>query len=187
MIKLYVILGSTRPNRKSEIVAPWVLNEMKKLPDVEVELVDLRDWPLPFYQEPTSVESDMKYSIPLAHKWSDKIKQGDGFLIVTPEYNHGYTAVLKNALDYLETEWFKKPVAFVSYGGSTGGSRAVEQLRLVAVELKMVPISTGVHLVRFKQELDEQGVPKNPVYGKTLEKLLADLVWYAKILKDARK
>lgn len=187
VIKLYVILGSTRPNRKSEIVAPWVLAEMKKQADINVELINLRDWPLPFFNEATQITDPEQISLPLAKQWSNKIKQADGFLIITPEYNHGYTAVLKNALDYLYTEWHRKPIAFVSYGGSTGGSRAVEQLRLVALELKMVPVSTAVHLVRFKQELDEQGIPKNPVYGKTLEKLLGDLIWYATTLKVARQ
>ncbi|KKW12939.1 MAG: NADPH-dependent FMN reductase [Candidatus Gottesmanbacteria bacterium GW2011_GWB1_49_7] len=124
----------------SEKVAPWVLAEAKKHTEAEFELIDLRDWPLPFYNEPTSVTGLTKYSIPLAEKWSEKIRQGDGFLIVTPEYNHGYSAVLKNALDYLYTEWHRKPVAFVSYGGPVGGSRAVEQLRLVSIELKMVPV-----------------------------------------------
>lgn len=187
MVKLYVILGSTRPNRASEKIAPWVISEMKKLEGVEVELIDLRDWPLPFFNEPTQITNPSEIILLLAKQWSEKILQADGFLIITPEYNHGYTAVLKNAFDYLYTEWHRKPIAFVSYGGSTGGSRAVEQLRLVSIELKMVPISTAVHLVRFKKELDEQGIPTNPVYGKTLEKLLDDLIWYATILKAARK
>lgn len=171
----------------SEKVAPWVLAQAKKHTEAQFELIDLRDWPLPFYQEVASVTDLTEYSIPLAKQWSEKIRQGDGFIIVTPEYNHGYTAVLKNALDYLYTEWHRKPVAFVSYGGSVGGSRAVEQLRLVAIELKMVPVSTAVNIVRVSKALDEQGIPTEPVYGKLLDKLLGDLLWYAETLKPARE
>jgi len=187
MVKIYIILGSTRPNRMSEKVAPWVLAQAKKHTEAQFELIDLRDWPLPFYQEVAGVTDLTEYSVPLAQKWSEKIREGDGFLFITPEYNHGYTAVLKNALDYLYTEWHRKPVAFVSYGGSVGGSRAVEQLRLVAIELKMVPISTAVNIVRVSKALDEHGIPTEPVYGKLLEKLLGDLLWYAETLKPARE
>lgn len=187
MVKIYIILGSTRPNRMSEKLAPWVLEVAKKHTEAEFELIDLRDWPLPFYQEVASVDDLTEYSVPLAKKWSEKIKEGDGFVIVTPEYNHGYTAVLKNALDYLYFEWHRKPVGFVSYGGPVGGSRAVEQLRLVSLELKMVPVSTGVHIARVESALDQNNVPTDPRYGKTLEKLLKDLIWYAKTLKPARE
>jgi len=136
MIKVKVILGSTREGRFGEQPANWIVEEAKRLNDVEVELLDLRSYPMPFYDEPKS-PSTTKGIFPneVIANWAKKIDEGDAFIIVTPEYNHGYPAVLKNALDYIYYEWNKKPVGFVSYGG-VGGARVVEQLREVTIELQ---------------------------------------------------
>jgi NAD(P)H-dependent FMN reductase len=112
---IYIILGSTREGRKGEKVAKWVHSVAASRSDLDIELVDLRDWSLPFVHNADTPASG-KYNVE-TQKWADKIAQADGFLIVTPEYNHGYPAVLKNALDHLYAEWNGKPVAFVSYGG----------------------------------------------------------------------
>lgn len=146
MLKIQVIIGSTRENRFSEKPANYIFSELKKQKDVEPELIDLKDWPLPFFDEPISPSmSKGKYNNPLGRKWADKVAEADGYIIIAPEYNHGYPAVLKNALDWVFNEWHKKPIGFVSYG-SVGGARSVEQLKQVAIELKLVPIRQAIHL-----------------------------------------
>ena len=147
MKKLHVkvILGSTRQGRYGDKPASWIFGELGKLESITAELLDLRDYPLPFYDEPVSpMRLNGNYSTPQIKKWSEKIKEADAFIIIAPEYNHGYTAVLKNALDHLYPEWNFKPVGFISYG-SVGGARVIEQLRQVAVELQMLPIKNAIH------------------------------------------
>lgn len=144
-LSLQILLGSTRPNRFGDKAAQWILDIAKKNERFDVQLVDLRDWPLPMYEEKVSLayanaEGD------LAKKWASMVAKADAYIIVTPEYNHGYPAVLKNALDYAYPEWNDKPVGFVSYG-SVGGARSVEQLRQVAVELHMASVRQAVHIV----------------------------------------
>ncbi|PIR57717.1 MAG: nadph-dependent fmn reductase, partial [Parcubacteria group bacterium CG10_big_fil_rev_8_21_14_0_10_38_31] len=145
-LKIKVIVGSTRQSRFSEKPAGWVLEELKKREGIEAELLDLRDFPMPFFDE--AVSPAMKqgpYQNEVVKKWTGKIAEADGFIIVTPEYNHGYPAVLKNALDYVYAEWNRKAVGFVSYG-SVSGARSVEQLRQVSIELQMAPIRSAIHL-----------------------------------------
>ncbi|HTX19838.1 MAG TPA: NAD(P)H-dependent oxidoreductase, partial [Bacteroidota bacterium] len=109
-------------------------------------MIDLRDWQLPMYDEPISPVSNKGiYTNPIGRKWADKIGEADGYIIVTPEYNHGYPAVLKNAIDWVFQEWRRKPVGFVSYG-NLGGARVIEQLRQVVIELQMLPIRNAVHI-----------------------------------------
>src|SRR6266498_3809460 len=145
-LTIKVIVGSSRANRFSEKVAQWIHGEAKKRADLDVELLDLRDYQLPFFEEamPPGLARD-GYTNPAVVRWRDKVKEADGFIICTPEYNHGYPAVLKNALDYVYFAWSRKAVAFVSWGGS-GGTRCVEQLRLVAIELDMAPTRFAVHI-----------------------------------------
>src|SRR5579872_3399556 len=132
MLKIQVIIGSTRQGRFSEKPAQWIFEEAKKKTGLEVELLDLRDYPMPFFNEPMSPSRvEGKYPNEAVQKWAKKIAEADGYIIVSPEYNHGYPAVLKNAMDSIYKEWNNKSVGFVSYG-SVGGGRAVEQLRLVA-------------------------------------------------------
>jgi NAD(P)H-dependent FMN reductase len=149
MIRIGIILGSTRPNRKGEQVAKWVYEIASGRDDAEFELVDLRDYPLPHLDEPLS-PSQGQYQNEHTKQWADKIASFDGFVFVTPEYNHGTSGVLKNAIDYLYAEWNNKAVGFVSYG-AVGGARAAEQLRLVAGELKMADVRQQVTLSMFTE------------------------------------
>jgi NAD(P)H-dependent FMN reductase len=184
-LKIKVIVGSTRANRFSERTSQWMLDLAKKRTDLDVELLDLRDYPLPFFEEalPPGLAKD-GYTNPAVVKWRDKIKDADGFIIVTPEYNHGYPAVLKNALDYTYFAWARKAVAFVSWG-SAGGARGVEQLRLVAVELDMVPIRFAVHIPNpwFIQDMSGIDTDVNRQAGQAL---LDNLTWWTGALKAAR-
>jgi len=144
MTRIGIILGSTRPNRNGEQVAKWVLDIALRRDDAEFELVDLRDYPLPHFDEPVPPSMGY-YQNEHTKQWAAKIASFDGFVIVTPEYNHGPSGVLKNAIDFLYAEWNNKAVGFVSWG-SAGGARAVEQLRLAAGELQMADVRQQVML-----------------------------------------
>jgi NAD(P)H-dependent FMN reductase len=144
MTGIGIILGSTRPNRNGEQVAKWVLDVASRRGDAEFELIDLRDYPLPHLDEPMP-PSLGQYQNEHTKQWAEKIASFDGFVIVTPEYNHSTSGVLKNAIDYLYAEWNNKAVGFVSYG-SAGGARAVEHLRLIAGELQMADVRQQVAL-----------------------------------------
>jgi NAD(P)H-dependent FMN reductase len=184
-LKIKIILGSTRANRFSEKPAAWIQELAKARDDLDVELLDLRDYPLPFFEEPLPPGfAKDNYSNPAIIRWREKIRDADGFIICTPEYNHGYPAVLKNALDTVYHVWSRKAVAFVSWGGA-GGVRGVEQLRLVAVELDMVPTRFAVHisnpwLVKNIKEIDTE---QN---RQSAAALLDNLVWWTGALKKAR-
>ena len=184
-LNIKVIVGSTRANRFSEKPAQWILGLAKARPDLNVELLDLRDYPLPFFEEalPPGLAKD-EYSHPVVVKWRDKIREADGFIICSPEYNHGYPAVLKNALDYVYLAWSRKAVAFVSWGGA-GGARGVEQLRLVAVELDMAPLRTAIHIQNpwFIKDVSEIDTDANQQAAKSL---LDQLTWWTAALKQAR-
>src|SRR6202789_4596080 len=144
MIRIGIILGSTRPNRNGEQVARWVYDNASLRSDAEFELVDLRDSPLPHLDEPLP-PSLGQYQNDHTKEWAAKIASFDGFVIGTPEYNHSTSGVLKNAIDYLYGEWNNKAVGFVSYGAA-GGTRAAEHLRLIAAELQMADVRQQVAL-----------------------------------------
>ena len=186
--KIGVIVGSTRATRFADKPAEWIASIAKARGDFDVEIVDLRDYPMPFFDEAaSSFWAPSKNEV--AQRWQKKVAEFDGFIVIAAEYNRGPTAVLKNALDYAYTEWNRKPVTFVGYGG-VGGARAIEQLRLHAVELQMAPSRFAVHIVwgDFIQILQQ---------GKKLEEFehlnqaaataLDDLAWWAKVLKKARE
>jgi NAD(P)H-dependent FMN reductase len=184
-LKIKVIVGSSRPNRFSEKAAEWIFSLAKQRPDLDVELLDLREYPLPFFEEafPPGLAKD-NYQHPVVVKWRQKITEADGFIMCTPEYNHGYPAVLKNAIDYVYGPWGRKAVAFVSWGG-VGGARGVEQLRLVAVEVDMVPIRWAVHIPNpwFIKDVSEIDTDPNK---HSAAALLDHLTWWAGALKAAR-
>jgi NAD(P)H-dependent FMN reductase len=186
-LRIKVIVSSTRPNRFSEKPAHLIFEEAAKRSALDVELVDLRDYPLPFFSEPMppGLQGKDGYPDPLVTKWREKVKEGDGFIICTPEYNHGYPAVLKNALDYVYYDWSRKAVAFVSWGG-TGGTRCVEQLRLVTIELDMVPIRFAVHIANpwFIKDASELRTDANL---QSAGALLDHLTWWTGALKRARE
>ena len=144
-VNIKIIIGSTRQVRFSEKPAKWIQDEISKTDEVKSEVLDLKDYPMPFFNEAMGpAMSPEPYADENVQKWTAKIAEADGFIIISPEYNHGYTAVLKNALDYVYKEWNRKPVGFVSYGGLSG-ARSVEQLRQVVVELQMAPIRSAIH------------------------------------------
>jgi len=191
MIKIKVIIGSTRTARFSEKPARWIFDEAKKIPGTEVEMLDLRDYPMPFFEEPASPSyAKEPYANPVVVQWTKKIADGDAFIVVTPEYNHGPSAVLKNAFDYVGAAWNQKPVAFVSYG-SVGGARAIEQLRLVAIELQMAPVRTAVHIPwPVYMAVAGEAVPVKPELfdpvAQAKDSLLEQLMWWATALKPER-
>ena len=147
MIKIAIILGSTRPGRNGEAVAKWVHQVAKKRSDAEFELVDVKDFDLPLLDEPLSPILG-QYSKPHTRVWAAKIDSFDAYVFVTPEYNHGIPGALKNAIDFLFAEWNNKAAGFVSYGG-VSGARAVEQLRLVLAEVRMATVRNQVLLSLF--------------------------------------
>jgi NAD(P)H-dependent FMN reductase len=187
-LQLGVILASVREGRRGEAFANWILALVSARPDVKAELLDLKEWALPAYalRLPPVVAEKSYADGSLSKRWAEKVASLDGFVVVTPEYNHGYPGQLKDALDDVYAPWNHKPVAFVSYGGGAAGARSVEQLRLVAVELRMAPIRDEVNVRLVGFEADERGWPKDPWYAKKAAGMLEDLVWWARVLKDGR-
>jgi NAD(P)H-dependent FMN reductase len=183
--KLLVILGSTRQGRFGDTVANWIAGEARKRSEFNTELVDLRDHEFPYFSSPTPPSRMAQAERP--QPWSRMIDEADAFVIVTPEYNHGYTAVLKSALDAVYEEWGRKPMAVVCYGGLAGGARAAEQLRLVAVELQMVPTRWGIVMPLARMLFDEGGQLKDPTrYEQPVDAMFDDLAWWAQALREAR-
>ncbi|MDO8514200.1 MAG: NAD(P)H-dependent oxidoreductase [bacterium] len=190
-LKLKVILGSTRPGRFSEKASAWIMELLKNHTEFDTEVLDLRDYPMPYYEEagsPSQIKLGADHGKDVVNAWARKIEEADVYLIITPEYNHGYSAVLKNAMDYIYAPWNNKAVAFLSYG-SVGGGRSVEQLREVAVELQMAPIRQAVHIQAPWMLRDEKGELKAGVldsYKDSAEGMLKQLAWWAQILKVGR-
>ncbi len=186
-MKILVIIGSTRQGRLGDKIGQWVLDQVKDLGKADFELVDLRDYPLPFFDEPISPSMiQTPYTHPVVKKWTAKVAEADGYIMVTPEYNHGYSAVLKNALDYVYKQWNNKTVGFVGYG-SVGGARAVEQLRQVAAELQMVSVRNTVVISKHWEKIDEEGHFQGEEYRESLKHLVDQLLWWTQAFKKARK
>ncbi|HSX35613.1 MAG TPA: NAD(P)H-dependent oxidoreductase [Patescibacteria group bacterium] len=152
--KVIIIVGSTRPGRIGRAVADWFYAQTMSQADLEFELVDLADWNLPFLDEPVPPKASM-YQHDHTKRWSAKIASAAGYILVTPEYNHGYPAALKNALDFLYHEWANKPVGFVSYGWG-GGQMAVAQLTQVVTELRMRPLAKHTTIFIQPDMFDER-------------------------------
>lgn len=184
-LNIAIIIGSTRPKRNGKAVGKWVYTMAQKRDKATYELIDLKEIDLPFLDEPKSpMQGD--YAHDHTRKWSERIAPFDGYILVTPEYNHGTSAALKNALDFLYKEWNKKPVGFVSYG-SDSGTRAVEQLRQVVVELQMAPIRTQVSLSLYDDFKDFSEFEPRVVFVKKIPTLFDDLEEWAAALKPMRK
>lgn len=186
--RIGIVIGSTRPSRFGEKPAAWIYDLAKKRTNLDFELVDLRDYKLPLFNEPISPAwGPLKNEEAL--RWQAKLASLDGFILVTPEYNHGTSAVLKNALDYAYKEFIRKPVAYVGYG-AVGAARAVEQLRLVTAELQMVSARHAVHigggdfLGLFQQGKSFDDFPH---LAKSAEPMFDELAWWATLLKSARE
>src|ERR1700720_3702716 len=146
MTTISVIVGSTRQSRFSEKPAQWIFQHLKKR-DVDARLLDLRDFPMPFFDQavPPAMPGRAAYENEVVNKWAAAIDASDGFIVVAPEYNYGPPAVLKNAIDWTYPEWNRKAIAFVSFG-AVGGARSVQQLRETAIALQLAPISASVHI-----------------------------------------
>lgn len=189
LMQIGIVLGSIRENRKGESVTKWAMSQLVKNSDVKSELLDLKDYQLPVFAESKSpMEFNGDYPNIIAQKWSAKVDSKDAFIFITPEYNHGTSAALKNALDWLYPEWAKKPVAFISYSPTAaGGVRAVEQLRQNVVQLQMVPLNAAVHIPRVQEVIDDDGKLLQEQYNDYLNNLVKDLSWWAKALKAARE
>jgi NAD(P)H-dependent FMN reductase len=186
--KIGVIVGSTREVRFGGDPAHWIAERAKASGEFEVELLDLRDYPMPFFDEQSS-PAYVPSKDETAQKWQKKIASLDGFVIVTAEYNRGPAAVLKNALDYAYTEWNRKPVAFVGYGG-VGGARAVEQLRLNAIELQMAPVRAGVHILwpdYMAVKSGDKTLAELDHLNKGADDMIDQLAWWVRALNAARK
>jgi NAD(P)H-dependent FMN reductase len=179
--QILIILGGTREGRVGETVARWLMRSLAGWTEAEFELIDLRDYPLPVYEGPSTRRRDVG-----VRRWANKVASADGYIVVTPEYNHGYPAALKSALDHAYREWNRKPIAFVSYGGHAAGYRAVEQLRLVSVELQMVPIREQVGIQAPWEAFDAQGELTRPGAEEAVGRMVDDLLWWARALRQAR-
>ncbi len=193
MSKLHIIIGSTRPGRAADLVAPWVIDRAKNHRSFDVEVLDLRDWPLPMFTETFETIGDFNqptYSSPIVRSWNHKIAEADAFLVITPEYNHSVPAVLKNAVDsvFFSFAFRNKPIAAVGYsGGIAGGVRAIEHLAQIAVEAEMVPLRTMTIFPQVFQAFTADRQPVNPVAEISLRTALDDLKWWSEILETARK
>ena len=189
--RIAVIISSTRQTRFADKPAAWLMEQVKDHPELDFELVDLRDQNLPFFDEPASnlwmPSSDAK-----AVAWQERLAGFDGFFFVVAEYNRSITGALKNALDQSYKEWNRKPFAALAYG-SMGGARALEHLRLIGIELQMVPLRNAVHIGGgdfFKVSPLGSDAPISEIEGNlkgSLDATLDELTFWAKLLKDAPK
>jgi NAD(P)H-dependent FMN reductase len=192
MSKLQIIIGSTRPKRAADKVAPWVIDRAESHPAFDVEVLDLRDWPLPIFAENLDTIGDFNdptYSAPVVRRWNHKVKEADAYLVITPEYNHSVPGVLKNAIDsvFVSFAFRNKPIVAVGYsGGIAGGVRAIEHLAQIAIEAEAVPIHAAVVIPRVAEAFDGDGLPVDPVTDISLGVALDDLTWWSTALERAR-
>jgi NAD(P)H-dependent FMN reductase len=186
--RIGIVISTTREGRFGDKPAAWIRDHAAARGDLEVEIVDLRDYPMPFFEEAVSP----LYAPPrnnAARRWGRKVAELDGFIFVTAEYNRGPPAALKNALDYAYKEFNRKPAAFVGYGG-VGGARAVEQLRLISVELQMAPTRSGVHIGGadfIGMLMQGKTFADMPHLDPTAVVMLDEFAWWTHALKAARE
>ena len=188
--KIGIVVGSTRPNRFADKPTEWIEKIARARGDIEVEVVDLRDYPMPFFDQPVSPATPGRppYEHEVVKNWTAAIAQSDGFVFVTPEYNYGPAAVLKNAIDWVYPEWNRKAAGFVSYG-SAMGARGVQQLRETAIELQLAPIRSSVHIPVATLWAHYQGGDVDSGLGQleaSAKALIDDLLWWTAALKTAR-
>jgi NAD(P)H-dependent FMN reductase len=183
---LQIIIASTRPGRVGPSVASWFHDRAVKAGDFEVELIDLAEVNLPMFDEPRHPRFG-EYVHQHTKDWSATIRRGDAFVFVVPEYNYGFNAAIKNAIDYLNQEWQYKPLGFVSYGGVAAGTRAVQMLKQVVSALNMVPMTDAVNIPFVRQFLDDAGVLQpNDVMEQAATTLLAELARWTGAVRSLR-
>jgi len=185
MIKIAIIIGSTRPGRVGESVARWVYQIAQQRDDAEFELVDIKDFNLPLLDEPGTPGMG-EYTKPHTKVWSAKIACFDAFVFVTPEYNHATSGALKNAIDFLYAEWNNKAAGFVGYGGA-GGTRAVENLRLIMGELEVADVRKQV-MLSLHDDFENYTVFKpQPRHEKSVNDMLDQVIAWGSALKTLRE
>jgi len=191
MTVISVIVGSTREGRFSEKPARWILQHLKKRASVDARLLDLRDFSMPFFDQPLTpaMPGRPAFEHKAVQKWTTAIGESDGFVFVTPEYNYGTSAVLKNAIDWVYPEWHRKAACFVSYG-SAAGVRSVQQLRETMIELQIAPIRSSVHIpvatlwAHYQGGDVEAGLAE---LAAPAEAMIDDLLWWTETLKAERE
>lgn len=184
MIRVAILTGSTRPGRNNEAVAQWTFSLARQRKDAEIELVDIADYQLPLLDEPVP-PSMGQYSHEHTRVWAEKIGSFDAYVFVTPEYNHGISGALKNAIDFLYAEWNNKAAGFVSYG-SAGGARAVEQLRLVMAELMIADVRAQVMLSLFTDFENFSVFKPDPRHEKSVNTMLDQVIAWGEAMKNVR-
>jgi len=184
MLKVAIIVGSTRPGRKADTVARWVYEIAKKRSDASFEIVDIADFNLPLLDE-AMPPMMAQYSQPHTKTWAEKIGGFDAFVFVTPEYNHSTSGALKNAIDFLFREWNDKAAGFVGYG-ATGGTRAVEHLRLMMAEVKVAGVRAQVALSLITDFEKFTTFKPAPHQEQAVSTMLNDLVGWGEALKSLR-
>lgn len=175
-LRLEVIVASTRPGRFAPVVADWFLRTARARAEFDIDVLDLAEIPLPVDLTET----------PEVARFRERIAAADVFVAVTSEYNHGYPASLKTALDSAKHEWRAKPIGFVSYGGMSGGLRAVEQLRQVVAEIHMVSVRETVSFHRARKQFDAEGNTGDGAAIDGAERMLGQLAWWGRVLREAR-
>lgn len=191
MLNIAVILGSTREGRFGEKPARWIFDELGKRKEVRAEFLDLRDYPMPFFDQPVSPGYITEpYENEVVARWTKKIDAQDGFIVVAPEYNRSAGGEMKNAFDWVYNQWAQKAIGFVGYG-SVGGARSVEHMRLIAIELQMGPVKHAVHLpIDVYLSMMKLEAPVDPALFAPVQKaadtMLDQLIWWTGALKAAR-
>lgn len=183
-LKILIILGSVREGRMALPVGLWVEEQARVRSNIACELVDLKQWDLPFYAFAKAPAAG-GYSDPLQIRWADKIASADGYILIAPEYNHGPSAVLKNALDFVYAEWGRKPVAFIGYGGN-GAARSIEQLTCIARELQMAPLEASVHIMGVWGKVKDGAFAGDDKDLRWLGHSFDELAWWGEALRTAR-
>jgi NAD(P)H-dependent FMN reductase len=184
MIRIGIILGSTRPGRKSEAVGHWLLEQARTRTDAEFEIVDIAHYKLPLLDEPIPASMN-QYQNAHTKAWAARIATFDGFIFVTPEYNHGPSAALKNAIDFIYKEWNNKAAGFVGYG-SLGGARAVEHLRLILAECQIATVRGQVGLSLFTDFENFTTFKPGTHHGPAVNALLDNVVLWSRALQSLR-
>jgi len=186
MPKLQVLIASTRPGRLGPTVADWFVTRAREYGAFEIEVVDLAEVNLPFMDEPNHPML-RQYTKEHTFRWSALVDSADAFVFVMPEYNYGFNAPLKNALDYLNWEWRYKPVGFVSYGGVAAGTRAVQMVKQVVTALQMMPLPQAVHIPFVRNFLNEDGkFEANAELGTGADAMLAELQRWTEAMAPLR-
>jgi NAD(P)H-dependent FMN reductase len=189
MLNLKILTGSVRPGRFNIQPAKWILEIAKKRENenLKFELIDIAELNLPYLDEPKSPK-ELNYTKPHTIAWAKTIDESDGFIFVTPEYNHGVSPALKNAIDFLWHEWNYKPISYISYGAEAGGARSVEHLRASAGETKMYDLRDNLVIVNYWENMDENGNYKfTEKQEQFANRMLDELIFWSEKMKAARE